>query len=252
MSAIQICTVDLTIDRNDFEISLEKYVNKWLNNFNEGMKTQIKEMQTKRGSSLAKVMIENDSNDEFYILAELNANGEMVFCNIDLNNVQHGFYSINCSDSSVGTKRDPLVFWDNFFAGLCTDSNHSGSYARIDEDGNAFLIEDGKVDHHVKLGLVSSNGDVYSMADAKKVNNGGDISFSVNVPIKDWLGEHPEVTKAIGKMPIKEKMDYIGKYLISAKLKDEIESDEFIDIFCQAGLIGYSDAQVLSIYKLLM
>ena len=47
-------------------------------------------------------------------------------------------------------------------------------------------------------------------------------------------------------------MNYIGKYLVAARLNDEIDSDEFVDIFRQAGVIGFSDASILSIYKLLM
>ena len=49
-----------------------------------------------------------------------------------------------------------------------------------------------------------------------------------------------------------DKMNYIGKYLINAKLKEEIDSEEFLDIFCQAGIIGFSEQSVINIYKLIM
>ena len=51
-----------------------------------------------------------------------------------------------------------------------------------------------------------------------------------------------------------DKMTYIGKYVISLKAKDEIEAEEFKDVFIQAGLFtsGFSNDKTLSmIYKLL-
>ena len=51
---------------------------------------------------------------------------------------------------------------------------------------------------------------------------------------------------------LNQQMDIIGKWLIQARCNDEIDSSEFMDIFCQAGILGFSDQSVLNIYKLLM
>ena len=49
-------------------------------------------------------------------------------------------------------------------------------------------------------------------------------------------------------------MNYIGKYVVELKARDEIEAEEFKDIFIQAGLFtsGFSGEKTLNmIYKLL-
>ena len=70
--------------------------------------------------------------------------------------------------------------------------------------------------------------------------------------ISQWLSEHRNVAAAISQIPdVADKMNYIGKYLIKERLSDKIDQDEFMDIFRQAGLFGFSDQSVLNIYKLL-
>ena len=134
------------------------------------------------------------------------------------------------------------------------EENHKATVAFVDAKSDVTLIKEGNIQNKVSLAIVDSNGNVYSNLKAKSINSidDDDVDFHVKKPINEWLQEHKEVGAAISKLPLNQKMDYIGKYLIQARVNDEIDASEFADIFCQAGLFGFSDPSVLKIYKLLM
>jgi hypothetical protein len=46
-------------------------------------------------------------------------------------------------------------------------------------------------------------------------------------------------------------MNFVGKYLIKEKKDCNISSQEFIDLFKQAGLIGFSEPGLIYFYELL-
>jgi len=251
MSDLQILNIDLKMEELTFTNEVHDFASDYENNYGPLMKMDIKQMRTKHGKNMFKIEIKNDTGGDFTIIAEQNdITGEMMFSPLTLSNMEFGFYSITCDVSEEKTVRDPSKFWNSLIQEMCR--SHQGTYASI-YDSDVTLIKEGKTKNKAALALVDSDGEVHCCINAKTVSGGqDDVNFSVNIPISEWMGEHQDVASAIGKMSITDKMDYIGKYLVAARLNDEIDSDEFVDIFRQAGVIGFSDTSILNIYKLLM
>ena len=115
------------------------------------------------------------------------------------------------------------------------------------------IVSNGNHRNVRSVGLIDSDGNVFACSGAKKLKGDTeDIGFTINQPIGEWLDEHTEIQRNIASLQLDQKMNYIGKWLIQAKLKEEIDTDEFMDIFRQAGIFGFSDQSVLNIYKLIM
>ncbi len=251
MSDLQILNIDLKMEELPFTNEFHDFANNYENNYGPLMKMDVKSMRTKHGKNMFKIEIKNDNGSDFSIVAEQNdVTGEMMFLPLTLSNMEHGFYSVSVDVSEAKTVSDPSKFWNSFMQSLCV--SHQGTYVSL-YDSDVTLIKDGKPRNKASLAIVDSDGEVHCCINAKKISGGqDDVNFSVNVPISEWMADHQDVAAAIGKMSIIEKMDYIGKYLVAARLNDEIDSDEFVDIFRQAGIIGFSDTSILNIYKLLM
>ena len=90
--------------------------------------------------------------------------------------------------------------------------------------------------------------------------DGGSTHVSFNTSIGEWNKQRKlEDPVFAAKLNDKntstiDKMNYIGKYVVELKARDEIEAEEFKDIFIQAGLFtsGFSGEKTLNmIYKLL-
>lgn len=249
MFELQIANIELQIPIQDFETAMQNSVD----NYSYHMNYNIKPMSTKRGKNMYKLIIDNGNNSEIQVVAERDdINGDICFHPLKLQNMRESFYSFNYDDTDiVGTPEDPCVFFCETISNMCRA--HKGSFAYITPAGNPFIIKDGNFKKGASIALVDSDGIVYSCAGAKSVKGATDgPDFSVKKPIGEWLSENTDVQMAIAKLPLDQKMNYIGQYLIKAKLKEEIESDEFMDIFCQAGIFGFSDPSVLNIYKLIM
>lgn len=72
-----------------------------------------------------------------------------------------------------------------------------------------------------------------------------------SIKIMDWMKDNKDVMANTQNMQLNEKMDFLGKYLMKQKMNDEIESTEFIDLFKQAGIIGFSDKSLINFYELI-
>ena len=249
MFDLQIASIELQMPLQDFENALQDCVD----DYSEHMNYNIKSMSTKRGKSMYKLTIDNGSNSEVNIVAEKDdVSGDMCFHPLKLQNMNESFYTFHYDDTSIaGQDIDPCMFFCWAMARIC--GNHKGSFAYITPSGRPHIIKDGAAKRSTSIALVDSDGNVYSCLGAKTVKGAVDgADFSVKKPIGEWLSENPDVQRAIAKLPLDQKMNYIGQYLIKAKLKEEIDSDEFTDIFCQAGIFGFSEPSVLNIYKLIM
>jgi hypothetical protein len=211
-------------------------------------------MSTKRGKNMYKVIIDNIKGSSIEIVGERDdVTGDICFHPLKLQNMNESFYKTSYADTDImGLDEDPCMCLVYAFREIC--SQIKGSFAYIDPNGYKSIIKDGSSKRAVSMALVDNDGTIYSCAGAKTVKGASDTSsFTVNKPIGEWLHENPDVAREIAKLPATdEKMNYVGKYLINAKIKEEIDSDEFMDIFCQAGIIGFSEPSVLNIYKLIM
>lgn len=249
MHNLEIADIELKMSVQDFETALQHCID----NYSEHMNYALKPMRTKRGKSMYKLSIDNGDNDTIDIIGEQDdVSGDIHFHPLKLQNMNESFYSTHyCDYDTVGQPEDPAMFVCYALSELC--DNHKGSFAYIDPNGDKVVIKDGTRKRSLSVALVDGDGNVYSCAGAKNIKGASEESeFTVKKPIGEWLNENPDVQRAIAKLPLSDKMNYIGQYLIKAKLTEEIDSDEFMDIFCQAGIFGFSDKSVLNIYKLLM
>ena len=250
MLELQIADINLIMPVQDFERELQNCID----NYSVSMNYAIKPMSTKRGKNMYKLTVDNCNNSHIEVIGERDdATGDIHFHPLKLQNMNESFYNTYYSDSDIiGEDEDPAVFMANAFKTLCVA--HKGSFACIEPGGSTTIVKDGSHKRASSIALVDADGNVYSCAGAKSIKGGTDgPDFSVKKPIGEWLNENPDVQRELAKLPAMDaKMNFIGKYLINAKIKEEIDSDEFMDIFCQAGIIGFSEQSVLNIYKLIM
>lgn len=249
MFDLRIADVDLRMPFQDFEKAMQDAID----DYSEDMKYNVKQMSTRHGNHMYKVIIENDQSSEMEVVAEQDdATGDIIFKPLKFDNMNKSFYRLNYASSDVcGEDIDPALFFCFALGRMC--QSNKGTFGYIDTCGNTTLIKEGR-SANASVALVDSNGTVYSCMGAKSVKTATEdgIDFSVQKPIGEWLGENTEVRVAIANLPMDQKMNYIGKWLIQARIKEDIEADEFMDIFRQAGILGYTDASVLNIYKLIM
>lgn len=250
MFELQIADIDLRMPLQDFEKAFQDCID----NYHETMHYNIKQLRTKHGKSMYKMTVDNGNGSELDIVAEQDdVSGDVMFHPIKLSNMNNSFYDVRYSDPSInGQGEDPCMFVCYAFKTIAR--NIKGSFAAIDTTGSSFIIKDGSSKSSATLALVDGDGNVYSCYGAKNVKSASEgVDFSVKKPIGEWLSENPRIQMQISSLPsIDQKMNVIGKYLIQEKVAENIDADEFMDIFCQAGILGFSDPTVLNIYKLLM
>ncbi len=249
MSALQIATIDLKLPVQAFENELQDAIN----NYSEQMNYALKPMSTRMGKSMFKLTIDNTNGSELNVIAERDdVSGDIIFHPLKLSNMHESFYEFNGDHDIAGQSEDPCMFFCYAMSRIC--QNHKSSFAYVGTDGIPFVIKDGSLKRGVTVALVDTDGNVYSCTGAKTVKGATEsVDFSVQKPIGEWLNENAEVQREVAKLPsITDKMNYVGKYLINARIKEDIDADEFMDIFRQAGVIGFSEPSVMNIYKLLM
>ena len=245
----QIADIDIKVSLQDFEKELRSIVM----NASSSMSYNITSVGTKRGKQMHKVVVEDSICGTFTIVAEVDPNDSniMLFKPMILQSFNNSFYRTEYDDTdAAGSSCDPAYACFECLCSVARTTN--GKFAFITAD-NKKIIDNGQQKVPRYTALVDDNGHVYSCGGAQRVSEDKDDSaFVVNVPIGDWLSDHADIRAAIATLPIDQKMNYIGKWLVNARIKEEIESDEFMDIFRQAGVIGFSEQSVLNIYKLIM
>lgn len=249
MSALQIANIDLKLPVQTFENALQDAID----NYSEPMQYTLKPTSTRMGKSMFKLTIDNTNGSELHVIAERDdASGDIIFHPLKLSNMNESFYDFHGDHDIEGEDEDPCMFFCYAMSNMC--QTHKSSFAYINTKGVPVVIKDGSHVRGISVALVDGNGNVYSCAGAKSVKGATEsVDFSVQKPIGDWLSENPEVQREVAKLPsLTDKMNYVGKYLINARIKEEIEADEFMDIFRQAGVLGFSEPSVINIYKLLM
>lgn len=248
-SDFEIVDINLKMPFQDFERELQDIVD----NYSKPMTFNIKQLRTRLGKAMYKLIVENNSSDNINIVAECDdVNGDIYFHPLKLSNMNESFFTSSVDTNTRGQLNDPCHFIYFAFSELAY--NHKATFACIEPTSNSSaLIVDGKAKKVDGIGLVDSDGKMYSIAGAKMIKgDANDTDFSIRQPINEWIQEHRDIQQAIAHLPLNEKMNYIGKWLVQARLKDEIDSDEFVDIFRQAGLFGFTETSVQNIYKLIM
>lgn len=81
-----------------------------------------------------------------------------------------------------------------------------------------------------------------------------EISTDFQYKLMDWLvsEEAKEIQEEMDKIAdLNARMDLLGKWILSKKMNSEMESKKFLDLFIQAGTIGYSDNKLSMIYEII-
>lgn len=248
MFELQIADIELSMPEQDFKNAFQEQID----NYSDHMNYQMKTLRTKYGNTMYKITVDNGNNSSVDIVAEQDAvTGDVHFHPIKLSNFNESFYSVHYNDDIAGNSEDPCMFICYALRNMCIAQK--GNFAYVDPNGDITLIKEGSQKRGAALAIVDGDGTVYSSYGAKSVKAASEnISFEVKKPIAEWLQENRDVAVAIQSLPLDQKMNYIGKYLIQSRTNDEIDAEEFMDVFCQAGLIGFTDKTVANIYKLLM
>ena len=248
MFELQIADIELSMPEQDFKNAFQEQID----NYSDHMNYQMKTLRTKYGNTMYKITVDNSNNSSVDIVAEQDAvTGDVHFHPIKLSNFNESFYSVHYNDDIAGNSEDPCMFICYALRNMCIAQK--GNFAYVDPNGDITLIKEGSQKRGAALAIVDGDGTVYSSYGAKSVKAASEnISFEVKKPIAEWLQENRDVAVAIQSLPLDQKMNYIGKYLIQSRTNDEIDAEEFMDVFCQAGLIGFTDKTVANIYKLLM
>lgn len=254
MFELKIADINLIMSIQDFKTEFQDAIDDYNTSYGTDMEYAIKQMSTKMGKHMYKIIADNNNGSDIDIIAERDdVTGNINFHPLKLSNMNESFYKTHYDDYNIiGQDEDPGMLIAQSFEHICT--KYKGSFACIKPNGNVCIIKDGNSKRLSSFALIDTDNNVYSCAGAKSVKGASeDASFSVKKPIGEWLNENLDIQREIAKLPAMDaKMNYIGKYLINARIKEEIDSDEFTDIFCQAGIIGFSEPSVLNIYKLIM
>ena len=252
MFQLKILDIDLTIPMDKFEERLKDEIS----NYSYGnMLYNIKNLSSRFGKNICKITINNSSCSEVEIIAEKDTNTNNIhFYPMTLRDMSDGFYDLNIDDDVCGKQEDPSIFLVELLRHLCV--HYNGLLACISSGGYCCLIKNGNIESVSHFALIDNKGNVYSGNKNLKAIKGlsdDNVSLNIQKPIGEWIKEHPDIQEELQKCSTFDaKANCIGKYLISAKLKEDIDSDEFIDIFCQAGAIGFSEPSILNIYKLII
>lgn len=253
MSSPKILAIDLRMPEQTFEGEIQRAAC----NANTVMNYTAKHLQMRlSGKEMLKATVTNDSGSAtFTFLAERDtAKGELIFMPLKVRSMNESFFESSYADDSImDTDEDPALFVFEFLRDQCTA--RSGTFAYVTGNGNMQIIRDGAPKRIASIALVDTDDNVYSCTNAKRVageSEDGGSSFKIQTPINVWLQQNREVQAAITPMQeLGDKMDYIGQFLIQARIDDDIDQEEFMDIFRQAGIFGFKSPAVQRIYKLL-
>ena len=247
----EIMNINFRVPRQVFDDDVEKAIEDYKNRYGVDVNYTNKTMSMKRsGKDMLKINFDIDNNSFSMVVEVDNINDELIFTPYKISNFGNSFYQLSYNNDSVkGSENDPAYFTQWFLASKAKTISGNIAYWY----NGPHIVVDGKDKLCAGFGLIDSDGEVYSIVKAQKVLEGDtDDTFRIKTTISQWLSENRNVAAAISQIPdVADKMNYIGKYLIKERLSDKIDQDEFMDIFRQAGLFGFSDQSVLNIYKLL-
>lgn len=100
----------------------------------------------------------------------------------------------------------------------------------------------------------NNNSHVFAIKEDCNISYEDEISTDYRYKLMDWLTdkENKDVQQEMDKFSdIDAKMNYLGKWLLSQKMNGDIDQQMFLDLFVQAGTIGYSDNKLSMIYEII-
>jgi len=252
----KIYDIEFSCPHDEFMQGFSNYLSNW---GNSNIDCSSTEQGTKNGKYMYKIEVNNkDVSSKTTLLFEKNANNsDIMFVPTGFQSFGGTFYKHESTEQNLDSDDDTL------YASICyleeLAKQKKGMFAATTEHKTICVVNGNS--KGAKDCLVDSNGNVYGAKDVKNVYLGasiGNISVQFNTPIGQWIKQKklddPMFDQQMSNTSLStsDKMNFIGKYLITARSNDEIDSEEFKDIFHQAGLLGFTDQAVLNIYKLIV
>lgn len=254
----KIYDIDFSCPHDDFMNGLRDF----LSNYGScNMNANSTENATRNGKYMYKIEVTNqDDPNVTTMLFEKNANnGDIILVPSGFRSFGGTFYKTENLQNDIEDTDDDTSKAFAYF--LEEEAKKRKGKFICKTNNNVICIVNGN-SKGGKECIVDSNGNVYGAKDVSSVSllDGGNTHVSFNTPIGEWNKQRKlEDPIFAAKLNDKntstiDKMNYIGKYVVELKARDEIEAEEFKDIFIQAGLFtsGFSSEKTLNmIYKLL-
>lgn len=252
--------IDFSCPHDEFMDGLRDFLGNWGNG---NMNATSVENATRNGRYMYKIEVTNrDDNNVTTMVFEKNANnGDIILVPSGFGSFGGTFHKTeHLQDDVKGNADDTSMAFLKYLEEKAKEKK--GKFVAKNNNGSIVCIVNGN-SKTAKECVVDSNGSVYGSKEVKSVSlldGSASSQVNFNTKIGDWNKqrklEDPEFAKVLSdaNMSMTDKMHYIGKYVMELKLNDEIESEEFKDVFIQAGLFtsGFSSNKTLSMmYKLL-
>lgn len=253
---LQIYDIDFSCPHDDFMNGLQSYL---YNYGNCDMRAVSTENSTRNGKYMYKIEVTspNDPNTTTILFEKNSNNGDIIFAPSGFKSFGGTFYKVDSlSDSVEGTDDDTSEALAKYLAE--TAKLKKGKFV-CKLNKLIYCIVNGNT-KQAKECIVDSNGSVYGSKEVSTVTLADGTSMvCYGTKLPEWNKERriedPDFAAILTDKTttIQEKYTLIGKYVMMLRAKEEITSEEFKDLFVQAGAAdGYANDKTLSmIYKLL-
>lgn len=254
---MKIYDIDFSCPHDEFMDGLRNHLSNW---GNSNMNTTSTEVSTRNGKYMYKIEVtcNDDPNTTTMIFEKNTNNGDIIFATTGLKSFNGTFYTVNnLSDDIKYSDDDTFNAIVNYLDKIAKDKK--GKFICKAGSHQIICIVNGN-SKQAKECIVDNNGNVYGSKEVSSVSlfDGGDM-VSYNTKLPEWnkqrRQEDPDFASILADKTttVVEKYNLIGKYLVMLRLKNEITSDEFKDLFVQAGVAdGYiNDKTLNAMYKLL-
>lgn len=184
------------------------------------------------------------ADTEAMIIMDMMQPDDYVFKKLNLKGVSHEFYKPSCDNDCNQILVEMLVN---------LAKKNAGTVAMMFNE-YPIIIKEGDNTRQARSAVIDDDGNVYSSGNGNIKKSFDTSGLSINKPLNEFMQENPELAKMVKDAKcasMNDAMNIIGKYVMNAKLNDNINADEFNDIFMQAGAIGFTDKTCVMLYKLL-
>ncbi len=255
MGLLKILDIGLTIPKGEALASL----NADAENHDPKMVVSMEGARTRfTGQDIMKITASNPNNDSLMTIAAEydNTTGILNFRPMRFKSMDDSFYQVEDGSCDVSNCNEGESAEDFFMDWLQDQAIlRKGRLVYIDHSGYGYIVIDGNTQPIEAYALIDKKGHIFSSVPTGQqvvMDHETASTFQIITPINQWIKEHPDVQEKLKQIPdIGDKMDFIGQYLICARLNDDIDSIEFMDIFKQAGTLGFKKPSVQNIYKLI-
>lgn len=255
---MKIYDIDFSCPHDEFMDGLRNHLSNW---GNSNMNATSTEVSTRNGRYMYKIEVKcNDDPNTTSMIFEKNANnGDIIFAVTGLKSFNGTFYTVTqLSDNTKYTDNDTFYAFTDYITK--TAKNKKGKFVYKTHDNQIICIVNGN-SKQAKECIIDNNGNVYGSKEVSNVSlfDGSDTMVSYNTKLPEWNKERrredPDFAAILTDKTttVVEKYNLIGKYLMMLRLKDEITSEEFKDLFIQAGAADdyVNDKTLNTVFKLL-